>query len=162
MLRPGFRRAVIGLVIGILVGIALITVVRLIMGLPFASGPAAVFGGFGGAVGWLWGIGSFNSHSMEHNGLEHLPEHPEPGPVGKALEAAAHATPEIVAAPRPLVPALLQGLGITGAVTVVIMVLGFVLLLLGVSKVTTDTPIATTVTPAGQIVLFDTIHVTQN
>src|SRR5712692_7576465 len=151
--RPGFARAVVGLIIGLILGVALITLIRVLaFNYPFASGPAVLFGGFGGLFGWLWGVGSFNPYSHEHHGIEHAIEHPEPTAVDHALEVVRKATPEIAQSTKPFIQPLMLALGVCVAVVVVVMVLGMIPTPL--QRVTTETPTASAVTPAGSLNLF--------
>jgi cytochrome c oxidase subunit I len=57
----GFIRGIIYQIIGLLVGMGIVTLVRLIMGIPdWAPEPAWVFGGFLGVMGFMIGIGAFS------------------------------------------------------------------------------------------------------
>ncbi len=116
---PGFSRGVIG--------VALISVIRLLMGLPFAGGSAAFFGGFGGLFGWLWGVGTFNAASHEHAGMEHLYEHPAPGAATKLRERVNERIPALRATVNPLLSPLGIAIGVVVVIVGLFMVAGFVL-----------------------------------
>lgn len=151
--RPGFARAVVGLIIGLILGVALITLIRVLaFGYDFASGPAAVFGGFGGLFGWLWGVGSFNPYSHEHHGIEHAIEHPEPTAIDHALEAVRKEVPVVAENTKPFIQPLALALGICVAVVIIFMVLGMVPTPL--QRVTTENAPASAVTPGGLLNLF--------
>jgi hypothetical protein len=161
MLRPGFTRGVIGFFIGLGIGIALISIIRLFMGLPFSTGPSAFFGGFGGLFGWLWGVGTFSPLSHEHNGFEHAAEHAEPGAVQKTMQRVRASMPGIMANVKPLVRPLLYALGITVIVLVAIMAISMVLGTIDkpIARIQTEKPLASPGTPNGDIVFGETVHV---
>jgi len=153
--RPGFARAVVGLIIGLILGVALITLIRaLVFSYDFASGPAVLFGGFGGLFGWLWGVGSFNPYSHEHHGIEHAIEHPEPTAIDHALEAVRKEVPVVAENTKPFLQPLLLALGVCVAVVLVFMALGMIPTPL--QRVTTENAAASAVTPEGLLNLFGT------
>jgi len=165
MLRPGFGRGLIGFVIGTIIGVALISIIRAVMGLAPASGPAVFFGGFGGLFGWLWGVGTFNPHSHEHGGMEHIHEDEKPGPVQVLIHRMRESAPGIRENVKPLIRPLVVVLGFSAVVLVVIMIISMALGAAAnatskpIVRVQTETPLASAVTPAGDIILGDTLHV---
>jgi hypothetical protein len=151
-LRPGAGRGIVGLIIGMIIGVALIAVIRFVMGLDYSSGPGVFFAGFGGLFGWLWGVGIFSPYSHEHGGFEHPHEQAEPTPMEKLMHHVREAMPGIRENVRPWIQPLMVALGISALVLALIMLIGF--LPSPVQRVTTEQAAASTVTPAGAINLF--------
>src|SRR5215510_15077902 len=84
-LRPGLWRALVGLPLGLITGGLVYTALRSIVAEPYTdatTGSILIFSGFGGAIAWLAGIGSFSSYSHEHDGFAHSPQSSRPLLVG--------------------------------------------------------------------------------
>jgi hypothetical protein len=159
-IRPGFLRAVLGFVGGFFALPALIGLLRLLLtavgfvdpNLPVTTGAALMFAGFGGLFGWLWGVGTFNPYSHEHNGMEHLLEmKSEPTTLARLIHRGIRGTPGFIRWLAPFIRPLLVALVVSVVVVAIFMVLGMIPS--PVNRVQTDTPIASAVTPAGSIIL---------
>ncbi|GEM_PF-6870786 len=159
-IRPGFLRAVLGFVGGFLALPALIGLLRLLLtavgfvdpNLPVSTGTVLTFGGFGGLFGWLWGVGTFNPYSHEHNGMEHLREmKSEPTALARLIHRGIRGTPGFIRWLAPFIRPLLVALVVSAVVVAIFMVLGMIPSPL--TRVQTDTPTASAVTPAGSIIL---------
>ena len=74
--KLGLVRGVIFQIIGTVIGIGIVDVVRMLMGLPFAAEPAAVFGAILGGLTFLVGVGAVTDWWKWAMG-EETPEHPE-------------------------------------------------------------------------------------
>jgi hypothetical protein len=122
MFQPGFTRGILGLIIGMIIGAALISLIRLVMGEPFSSGSVVFFAAFGGLFGWLWGIGSFHKYSHDHHGIEHARAENAPNPLSLTAGRVRQAMPGIMASVRPLIQPLL----IASAVALVIVAIFFI------------------------------------
>src|SRR5512141_1551263 len=111
--RPGFARAVAGLIGGSILAVALFNIIRAVFfGLPIIlGGPTVFFGGFGALFGWLWGVGSFLPQSHEHEGLAHA-VNGKPGRGALLLSRAVKGTPGVLRSLRPLIPPLLVAIGV--------------------------------------------------
>jgi hypothetical protein len=158
MTRPGLRRGLFGFFLGLVLGIALISVIRFLMGLEYSAGSAVFFGGFGCLFGWLWGIGSFASQSHDHHGIDHLRENPPPDPVVTALTKARTATPEVVESLKPLIRPMLVAFGVALLVLVIFMVVGSIP---GFNKVQTENPAASAVNLTGSVPISDTTQMSK-
>jgi len=147
--RPGFLRGIFGFILGAVIGAALITLIRALMGLGYFSGSTAIFAGFGGLFGWLWGVGSFNPLSHEHEGFAHAHYEKKPSRAVVAMRGAAKATPDFVRQILPLLRPLVVALIVCAITVGLFMVVGMVLQ----TRVQTNTPAASAVTPQGDIML---------
>ena len=148
-LRPGLLRALIGLPFGLITGALLYTAIRSIVGEPYSdatTGSVVIFAGFGGAITWLAGIGSFSSHSHEHDGFAHSPK--DPGVLLVAGRAVAKRIPDMIRYVLPLIRPLLLAFGVVIAVLVIFLILGTIA---PIHRVQTDMASANAVTPAGDI-----------
>ena len=159
-LRPGFIRAVLGFIAGFFALPALIGIFRLLLAgiglidptVPSSSGTAFMLAGFGGLTGWLWGVGTFNSYSHEHNGMEHLRQVDAKPPVlARVLRAGVRGTPGFIRWLIPFLRPMLIALVVCVVAVGIFMVLGMIPS--PFTRVQTDTPIASAVTPAGSIIL---------
>lgn len=163
MSQPGITRGLVGFLIGAIGLVVVLAILRIILGqmgmlganvdlLP-SSGSVIFFAGFGGLFGWLWGVGSFSKYSTEHHGMELALEDKTPSPIARLSEAARNATPGIMANVKPMIQPLIQAIGICVVVLLVIMGGSWLLNLLGSEsiRVTTESPTASTVTPAGML-----------
>jgi hypothetical protein len=131
--RPGFPRAVFGLITGLIVGPVVLAVIRFSLsivgmvnidqGLLPSTGANLFFAGFGGMFGWLWGIGSFNPYSHDHGGIP-VNVNGKPGLMQIALHKGREAMPGIMQLVRPLIRPLLIALTICLAVTLILLVVG--------------------------------------
>ncbi len=149
-MRPGFFRGVLGFILGLIVGAALITLIRAVMGMDYFSGATAIFAGFGALFGWLWGVGTFNPKSHEHGGLQHSEyENTRPNRAMVAVRGAVRATPGIVRAVLPLVRPLIVALIVCAITVALFMAVGMAMQ----TRVQTDKPEASAVTPQGSIIL---------
>lgn len=71
VLKIGFIRGIIGLVIGTLAGMGLVTLIRLLVGLPaWSPEPAWVLGGVVGTFGFMIGLGALSDWYRAARGLE--------------------------------------------------------------------------------------------
>jgi hypothetical protein len=147
--RPGFLRGIFGFILGAVIGAAIITLIRALMGLPYFSGSTAIFSGFGGLFGWLWGVGSFNPLSHEHNGFAHAHYEKKPSRAAIVMRSAAKATPGIVRQILPLVRPLVVALIVCAITVALFMAVGIVMQ----NRVQTDKPAASAVTTQGDIML---------
>ena len=75
--KLGLVRGLIFQIIGTAIGIGIVDVVRMLLGMPFAAEPAAVFGAILGGLSFLLGVGAVTDWLKWANG-EETPEHPEP------------------------------------------------------------------------------------
>jgi cytochrome c oxidase subunit 1 len=75
--KLGLVRGLIFQIIGTVIGIGIVDVIRMLMGLPFAAEPAAVFGAILGGLTFLVGVGAVTDWWKWAMG-EETPEHPEP------------------------------------------------------------------------------------
>ncbi len=150
--RPGFARAVMGLIGGAILGVVLFNIIRAVFfGLPVVlGGPGVFFIGFGALFGWLWGIGSFLPQSHEHEGLAHV-ANGKPSRAVVVMSRAVKGTPGVLRSLRPLIPPLLVAIGVCAALVVILMLLS--MNPLAPRAVQTDKPEASAVTPAGSIVI---------
>ena len=72
-MKPVFK-GLLGIIIGAIIGVAVLAVIRLIFGLsPFALEASAVMGYVGGLVGWLLGVGVWDYWAREWIGKEPKP-----------------------------------------------------------------------------------------
>src|SRR5258706_4760433 len=161
MFRPGVIRAIGGLILGSIIAVIVISVLRFalsIIGFMPAdtkripsSGALLMICGFGGATGWLWGVGAFNPHSHEHEGLEHAYANvgEEPGRAVAILGKGMEVTPGIVRLIIPLIRPLLFTLLVSMAVAALFLVLGST----PVARAQTDKPEANAASPAGSVYL---------
>lgn len=165
--RPGFLRAVLGFAGGFFALPALIGLIRLLLmaggfvdpNLPVSTGAALMFGGFGGLTGWLWGVGTFNPYSHEHNGMEHLREmKPKQTALARIIHRGIQGTPGFIRWLAPFIRPLIIALVVSVVVVGIFMALGMIQVK-GITRVQTDTPVASAVTPAGSIVIGDTLVV---
>jgi hypothetical protein len=161
MFRPGLVRAIGGLILGTIITVIVISILRFVLSiigfmpadtnpLP-SSGALLTLCGIGGAAGWLWGMGAFNPHSHEHEGLEHAYAHAgeEPGRAVTLLGKGMEVTPGIVRMIIPLIRPLLFTLLVSMAVVALFLVLGST----PVARVQTDKPEANAASPAGSVYL---------
>jgi hypothetical protein len=133
MLRPGFLRGLIGMVLfGIIIGVLYLIVRVVLFGLaPDQGGGAALmFGGFGAAFGWLWGVGSFNPGAQAHEGpavyaATHASD--KPGFATVARDRTLKLLPHLISGIRPMLQPLLIALGICVAVVIISLLVGTVL-----------------------------------
>jgi cytochrome c oxidase subunit I len=80
LLSIGFVRGLMGFVFGMLIGMIIIVIGRLLMGLPaWSPEPAWVFGSIVGLIGFLFGTGVLNDWLKWANG-EETPDHPQADP----------------------------------------------------------------------------------
>jgi hypothetical protein len=131
--RPGFPRAVFGLIAGLVVGpiilalirfsLSIIGMVNIDQGLLPSTGANLFFAGFGAMVGWLWGIGSFNPYSHDHGGIP-TDLSGKPGLMQIAFKKGREAMPGIMQLVRPLIRPLLVALAICLVVTFLFIVIG--------------------------------------
>jgi flagellar basal body-associated protein FliL len=124
MTRPGLSRGLFGFFLGLVLGIALISIIRLVMGLDYSASSAIFFGGFGCLFGWLWGVGSFAPQSHDHHGIDHLRENPPPDPLVGVIKTARKATPGLIESVKPLIRPMLVAFGVAIVVLVIFMLLG--------------------------------------
>ena len=80
-LQTGFFKGLIGFLVGELAGMALVHLIRVIMGLPFNAmlEAAWVVGGLFGAIGFMYGVGSLTAWIKMALG-EEVTDHPEDAP----------------------------------------------------------------------------------
>jgi hypothetical protein len=131
--RPGFPRAVFGLIAGLIGGPIILAVIRFSLsmigmvnidqGLLPSTGANLFFEGFGAMFGWLWGIGTFNPYSHDHGGIPTNLDG-KPGLMQIALHKGREAMPGIMVLVRPLIRPLLVALAICLVVTVLLLVIG--------------------------------------
>jgi hypothetical protein len=149
MSRPGFLRGIFGFIIGTGIGAALIILIRLVMGLDTGStGPIVIFAGFGGLIGWLWGVGSFNPLSHEHNGFAHAHYEKKPNRAMVVMSGAAKRAPDLIRQVLPMVRPLIVALVICAITVAAFMALSMLL----TNRIQTDKVEASAVSPMGQIV----------
>jgi len=110
-----------------IIGAAIISLIRAVMGEPFSSGSAVFFAAFGGLIGWLWGIGSFHKYSHDHHGIEHAITENAPNPLSVTAGRVRQAVPGIMANIRPLIQPLLIASGIAIAIVVLFLITGIIL-----------------------------------
>src|SRR5436190_17791610 len=124
MFQPGVPRGILGLITGMIIGAAIISLIRLVMGEPFSSGSTVFFAAFGGLIGWLWGIGSFHKYSHDHHGIEHAIAEDAPNSLSVTASRVRKAMPGIMANIRPLIQPLLIASAIAIAIVAVFLIIG--------------------------------------
>jgi hypothetical protein len=141
MLRPGFLRGAMGFGIGIVISVILYIIIRVLVGLPVDATPGTaaqpntlngailMFAGFGGAIGWLWGVGSFAPGSGSHEGpvAHYNAQERGTSALVVARDRTLKAMPHLIESLKPMIKPLLIALGISAAVVILFVLAGSVL-----------------------------------
>lgn len=169
--RPGFTRAIFGLFLGMWTGVILLGVARIVLNIaglvkfddvPLlipSTGSAMILAGFGGAFGWLWGIGSFGQYSKEHSGMDLALADETPTAVDVVVDGVSKATPDIVQVTRPLLQPLGVVLGIVVGTLVLFFVLGVLGQAIGFTRIQTDNPAGSAAEIGGNVPIAEQVEV---